>query len=89
MTLFDRSSTLAAMLNNSQRGNGCVPYDPSAKAPTYGYDPNLYVSLGFIFPLLRLGSNPETFDWRDPLRRHVPKLALVPNTSKADAEIII
>lgn len=79
MTLFDRSSTLAAMLNNSQRGNGCVPYDPNAKAPTYGYDPDLYVFLVFMFP---------TVDWRDPPRRHVPKLALVPETSKADTKTI-
>ena len=41
MALFDRSSTLAATLSNSQRGKGCVPYDPNAIAPTYGYDPNL------------------------------------------------
>ena len=50
MALFDRSSTPAAMLNNSQRGKGCVPYDPNAKAPTYGYDPNL--AAGIIFTVV-------------------------------------
>ena len=52
MSLFDRSSSLAATLSNSAGGNGCVPYDPNAKAPTYGYDPSLYVSpqsLLFLF----------------------------------------
>ena len=38
------------MLNNSQRGKGCVPYDPNAKAPTYGYDPNL--AAGIIFTVV-------------------------------------
>ena len=57
MALFDRSSTLAASLNNAQRGNGCVPYDPNAKAPTYGYDPNLYVFSNFMCPLLSLLSS--------------------------------
>ena len=54
MALFERFSTLAASLNNAQRGNGCVPYDPDAKAPTYGYDPDLYVFLNFMYPLLSL-----------------------------------
>lgn len=87
MALFDRSSTLASMLNNSQRGNGCVPYDPNARAPTYDYDPSLYVSSGFMFPLLMLGSNLR------PLVGHTlctwtPKLTLSLN-KHTDAEIII
>lgn len=45
MAFFERSSTLAASLDNAQRGSGCVPYDPNAKPPTYGYDPDLYVLL--------------------------------------------
>ena len=47
MILLDRSSTLAATLDNSQRGNGCVPYDPNARAPSYGYDPDL--GAGIVF----------------------------------------
>ena len=47
MPLFDRSSTLAAMLDNSERGKGCIPYDPKAIAPTYGYDPDL--AAGIVF----------------------------------------
>ena len=54
MALLERSSTLAASLNNAQRGNGCVPYDPNAKAPTYGYDPDLYVFVDFMCPFLSL-----------------------------------
>ena len=50
MALFDRSSTLAATLNNSQRGKGCVPYDPNAIAPTYGYDPDL--GAGVVFTVV-------------------------------------
>ena len=38
---------MAAMLSNSQRGKGCVPYDPNAVAPTYGYDPDL--GAGIVF----------------------------------------
>ena len=47
MAIFDRSSTLAATLDNSQRGKGCVPYDPNAIAPTYGYNPNLVAGIVF------------------------------------------
>lgn len=47
MALFDRSYTLAATLKNSQRGKGCVPYNPYATAPTYSYDPDL--SAGLVF----------------------------------------
>lgn len=47
MALFDRSSTLATTLDNSQRSKGCVPYDPNAIAPTYGYDPDL--NAGILF----------------------------------------
>lgn len=52
MALFDRSSTLAATLENSQPGKGCVPYDPNAIAPTYGYDPDL--AAGIVFTLVFL-----------------------------------
>lgn len=34
MALFDLSSTLAAMPDNSQRSKECIPYDPNAKGPT-------------------------------------------------------
>ena len=61
MALFERSSTLAASLNNAQRGNGCVPYDPNAKAPTYGYDPNLYVFSDFMCHPLSLFVERGTF----------------------------
>ena len=56
MALFDRSSTLAAMLSDSERGKGCVPYDPNAKEPTYGYDPSLAAGVVFtvVFFLLML-----------------------------------
>lgn len=47
MALFERSSTLAATLDNSRRGKGCVPYDPNAIAPTNGYDPDL--AAGIVF----------------------------------------
>ena len=47
MALFDRSSTLATTLDDSQHGKGYVPYDPSATAPTYGYDPNLIAGIVF------------------------------------------
>lgn len=47
MAQFDRSSTLAATLDNLQRGKGCVPYDPNATAPIYGYDPNLIAGIVF------------------------------------------
>ena len=50
MALLDRSSTMAAMLSNSQRGKGCVPYDPNAVAPTYGYDPDL--GAGIVFTVV-------------------------------------
>lgn len=50
MVLFDRSSTLAATLSNSQRGKGCIPYDPNATAPTYGYDPDL--GAGIVFTVV-------------------------------------
>ena len=50
MALFERDSTLAATLSNSQRAKGCVPYDPDAIAPTYGYDPTL--SAGIVFTVV-------------------------------------
>ncbi|KAK0511322.1 hypothetical protein JMJ35_005895 [Cladonia borealis] len=50
MALFQRDSTLAATLTNSQRAKGCVPYDPNAIAPTYGYDPLL--SAGIVFTVV-------------------------------------
>ena len=50
MALFDRSSTLTAALDNSQRGKGCVPYGSNAKAPSYGYDPDL--GAGIVFTVV-------------------------------------
>lgn len=50
MSLFERSSDLASTLSNSQRSKGCVPYDPNATAPTYGYDPSLVA--GIIFTVV-------------------------------------
>ena len=50
MAIFERDSTLAATLSNSQRAKGCVPYDPNAISPTYGYDPTL--SAGFVFTVV-------------------------------------
>ena len=48
MTLFVRE--LARNLSNSQRSSGCIAYDPVAKAPTYGYVPNL--AAGIIFTVI-------------------------------------
>lgn len=41
---------LAENLTNSQRGNGCVAYDPHAKAPAYGYIPN--IAAGIVFSVV-------------------------------------
>jgi len=50
MALFERSSSLASTLTNSQRSKGCVTYDPRAIAPTYGYDPSL--AAGIVFTVV-------------------------------------
>lgn len=50
VALLERDTTLAATLSNSQRAKGCVPYDPNAIAPTYGYDPTL--SAGIVFTVV-------------------------------------
>ena len=47
MALIERDATLVATLSNSQRAKGCVPYDPNAIAPTYGYDPTLSAGIDF------------------------------------------
>ena len=41
---------LAEYLNNTQRGKGCVAYDPHARLPSYGYVPNL--AAGIIFSVV-------------------------------------
>ncbi|MCJ1459542.1 hypothetical protein MMC28_009921 [Mycoblastus sanguinarius] len=50
MFLFERAAALASTLTNTQRGKGCVAYDPTAKAPTYGYVPNL--APGIVFSIV-------------------------------------
>ena len=49
-SLFQRNSSPAATLSNSQRATGCVAYDPNALAPTYGYDPSL--AAGIVFTVV-------------------------------------
>ena len=48
MELFVRE--LARNLSNKERGKGCIAYDPLARAPTYGYIPNL--AAGIIFTVI-------------------------------------
>ncbi len=88
MALFDRSSTLAATLSNSQRGKGCVPYDPNATAPTYGYDPDLYV-----FPSSSLPTSAGPGALKHVLgvstSSRIPRRAMLPKTSRTDSDLVI
>ena len=48
------------------RDTGCVPYNPAAKAPTYGYVPGLAAGIVYsvVFGLITLGHVAQTVKYR-------------------------
>ena len=63
-SLFERAAGDAHDLKT--RVNGCVAFDPSAKLPTYGYDPTLAAGIIFsvVFGLTMLAHLVQTIQYR-------------------------
>lgn len=67
MVPFTGGTSLAATLDPSARGNGCIAYDPLAPPPTYAYNPNLVAGITFtvFFFLSMCGHIHGTFSCRN------------------------